>query len=114
MKTSLLLVCSLVLVTTASAQSSDTLMLDPNQFVNVQILADKMSADPHTVYSVEPGTFYAFDGQLSVTSHVEIVGPDNGWIKDDATPPVLLNTADINGGVDDRRFLNLSKAALWY
>ena len=74
MKTFLPLMLSLALVSVASAQSGDTLALDPAQFVNDQILADKASGTPHNVYSVEPGQFYAFDGRLDVTWPVEIVG----------------------------------------
>ena len=99
MKTWILFILCLGLVTTARAQS-DTLALDPNQFVNTQILANGPG-----VYTVEPGTFYAFDGRLDVTFPVEIVGPDNGWIKDDATPPVLLNTPGQQG--EARQFFEL-------
>lgn len=106
MKNFLLFIFSFALVATASAQS-DTLALDPLQFVNTQILADQASANPHTVYTVEANTFYAFDGRLDVTFPMEIVGPDNGWIKDDATPPVLLNTPGEQG--EARQFIQLQE-----
>lgn len=102
----LLFICS-ALVATASAQSSDTLALDPGQFVNEQILADQQSGNPHAVYSVESGTFYAFDGRLDVTFPVEIVGPENGWIKDDAAPPVLLQVPDEQGAA--RQFVEIQE-----
>ena len=55
MKTFLPLLLCLALVSTASAQSSDTLALDPLLTVNEQILADQASGTPHAVYSVEAG-----------------------------------------------------------
>lgn len=106
MKNYLLFIFCFALVTTANAQS-DTLALDPLEFVNTQILADQASGNPHAVYSVAPGEFYAFDGRLDVTFPVEIVGPDNGWIKNDATPPVLLNTPDEQG--EPRQFFELQE-----
>lgn len=107
MKNLLLLTFCLALVTTANAQSGDTLALDPNDFVNTQILGDTTATGErvHSVYSVEPGVFYAFDGRLDVSFPVEIVGPDNGWIKNDATPPVLLNTPGEQG--EARQFFTL-------
>ena len=108
MKTFMLLTFTLVLATSVYAQG-DTLALDPLQFVNTQILEDKMAnGDMNTVYSVEPGQFYAFDGRLDVTFPVEIVGPDNGWIKNDATPPVMVMLADENGEAS-RQFFELQE-----
>lgn len=106
MKSLMLLFFSFVLVSTASAQS-DTLALDPLQFVNTQILGDTSATGErlHSVYTVEAGTFYAFDGRLDVTFPVEIVGPDNGWIKDDESPAVLLNTPGEQG--EARQFFEL-------
>ena len=99
-----------MLVSTVTAQtSSDTLALDPNQFVNTQILGDTTAAGEriHSVYSVEPSTFYAFDGRLDVSFPVEIVGTYNGWIKEDATPAVLLNTPAQDGAA--RQFFQLEE-----
>ncbi len=106
MKTLLSLLFCTALVGTAFAQS-DTLALDPNLFVNDQILADQASGNPHAVYSVAAGTAYAFDGRLDVTFPVEIVGPDNGWIVEDATPPILANTPDEQGAA--RQFFELQE-----
>ena len=103
MRTLLLLLFCTALVSTAYAQS-DTLALDPAQFVNAQILADQASGSPHAVYSVESGQAYAFDGRLDLTFPVEIVGPDNGWIKDDPNPPIPANTPDEQG--DARQFFD--------
>ena len=43
----------------------------------------------------------------SVSFPVEIIGPDNGWIKDDATPPVLLNTPGQQG--EARQFFEIQE-----
>ncbi|MBX2819179.1 MAG: T9SS type A sorting domain-containing protein [Rhodothermaceae bacterium] len=93
------------MIGTANAQ--DTLALDPNEFVNVQILNDQASASPHDVYSVAAGAAYALDGRLDLTFPVEIVGPDNGWIVEDATPPMLVNTPDEQGAA--RQFFELQE-----
>ncbi len=106
MKTFLPLFFCLAYVVTANAQSSDTLALDPGLTVNEQILADQASGTPHAVYSVEPGQFYAFDGRMDLTYPVQIVGPDNGWIKDDATPPVLVTLPD-EQGLASRQFFEI-------
>ena len=108
MRTLVLLFCCFALVTTVSAQSSDTLALDSGMTVNEQILADQASGSPHAVYSVAPGQFYAFDGRMDLTFPVEIVGPDNGWIKDDATPPVLVTLPD-EQGLASRQFFEIQE-----
>ena len=100
---SLLLLC-FVIVTAASAQNTDTLALDPG-FITQQILDDKASANPHTVYSVQAGQFYALDGRMDVVWPIEIVGPDGSWIKDQETPPVIVNTPDEQGAA--RQFFEL-------
>jgi len=81
--------------------------LDPGQFVNTQILGDTLADGTrnNTVYTVEAGQFYAFDGFLNLTFPIEIVGPDEGWIKDQATPPVLLNTPGQQG--EARQFFEI-------
>ena len=104
MKPYLLLLFCFMLVATANAQSGDTLALSPG-FITQQILDDKASANPHTVYSVEAGQFYALDGRLDVIWPIEIVGPDDSWIKDQATPPVIVNTPDEQGAA--RQFFEL-------
>ena len=68
--------------------------LDPNQFVNAQITEAG-------VYTVEPGMFYAFDGRIDLTFEVTIEGPDNGWIMNDVTPPVLVGTPAADGAARD-------------
>ena len=105
MRTLLFLLCCAIMVGTTNAQ--DTLALDPNEFVNVQILNDQASASPHDVYSVAAGAAYAFDGRLDLTFPVEIVGPDNGWIVEDATPPMLVNTPDEQGAA--RQFFEIQE-----
>ena len=74
--------------------------LDPNQFVNAQITEAG-------VYTVEAGKFYAFDGRLDLTFEVTIEGPDNGWIMEDATPPVLVQTPSAEGG--QRQFFEIKE-----
>ena len=44
---------------------------------------------------------------MDLTYPVTIVGPDNGWIKDDATPPVLLNTPGEQG--EARQFFEIQE-----
>ncbi|MEZ4702400.1 MAG: T9SS type A sorting domain-containing protein [Rhodothermales bacterium] len=96
-----------MLVTAASAQ--DPVALDPEQFVNTQILGDTLANGDraHSVYTVEAGTFYAFDGRLDVTFPLTIIGPDNGWIRNDETPPVLLNTPGQQG--EARQFFQIQE-----
>ncbi|MDA3891376.1 MAG: T9SS type A sorting domain-containing protein [Salinivirgaceae bacterium] len=82
--TLLIVICGLFSV--LNAQTA----LDPDQFVNAQITEAG-------VYTVEAGQYYAFDGRIDLTFEVTIEGPDNGWIMEDATPPVLLNTPAADG-----------------
>ena len=74
--------------------------LDPGQFVNTQITGPG-------VYTVEPGQFYAFDGEIVLTYAISIVGPDDGWIMNVANPAVLVNTPSADGGA--RRFFELQE-----
>lgn len=104
MKSLLPLLLGFVLVSSAHAQAGDTLALEPG-FITQQILDDKASATPHTVYSVESGQYYALDGRLDIVWPIEIVGPDDSWIKDQETPPVILNTPDEQGAA--RQFFEL-------
>ncbi len=91
------------------AQDADTLVIDPNNYVNLQILADTLAdgSQAHDVYKLERSTFYAFDGTMTVDFKCEIVGPfveymvqDNG----DDFPPVLVNTPDESSGAGRRFF----------
>ena len=74
--------------------------LDPEQFVNTQITGPG-------VYTVEAGKFYAFDGRIDLTFDVTIQGPDDGWIMEVATPPVLVNTPAADGSA--RTFFELKE-----
>ncbi|MDZ7723217.1 MAG: T9SS type A sorting domain-containing protein [candidate division KSB1 bacterium] len=98
--------CSLVAsLLMAQGADQDTLVLDPNQFVNGQILGDTTETgerlNPDRVYKVERNKFYLFDGRLDVEGFkCEIVGPYNGPIVHDTEnghPPVLLMKANDNG-----------------
>ncbi len=92
----LLFAFTIGLFSVASAQTA----LDPNQFVNTQITGPG-------VYTVESGVFYAFDGRIDLTFDVTIQGPDNGWIMNEATPPVFLNTPAADGSA--RNFFELKE-----
>ncbi|NET31423.1 MAG: T9SS type A sorting domain-containing protein [Cyanothece sp. SIO1E1] len=92
----LLFAFTIGLFSIASAQTA----LDPNQFVNAQITGPG-------VYTVESGVFYAFDGRIDLTFDVTIEGPDNGWIMNEATPPVFLNTPAADGSA--RNFFELKE-----
>lgn len=74
--------------------------LDPNEFVNAQITEAG-------VYTVVAGESYAFDGRLDLTFPVTIEGPDNGWIFEDATPPVLVQTPGADGA--QRQFFEIKE-----
>ena len=95
-KTLLLLVLSLGLVASGFSQT----LLDPNQFVNTQITGPG-------VYKVEAGKAYAFDGRIDLTFEIAIEGPNNGWIKDDPTPAVLVNTPAEDG--TSRQFFEIKE-----
>lgn len=85
-------------------------ILDPNQFVNVQIAADTLADGTHdpakTVYRVQSGQIYAFDGTLFVNFPLVIEGPDNTWMYNQTAPPVFLQTP---GGTNSatRTFFNI-------
>jgi len=81
--------------------------LDPEKFVNTQIQADTLAdgSQVHSLYKVESGTYYAFDGTLECDFDLVIAGPDNGWIFNDATPPVFYQTPSPDG--DPRDMINL-------
>lgn len=92
----LLFVCIIGLFSVASAQTA----LDPEEFVNTQITGPG-------VYTVEAGKFYAFDGRIDLTFDVTIQGPEDGWIMNVATPPVLVNTPAADGSA--RTFFELKE-----
>ncbi len=99
----LTLLIILCLTISAPILAQDEMVLDPNEFVNAQILADTLAdgSRAHTVYKMERSTFYALDGRMDITFRCEIVGPDNGpMVQDHAEghPPVLVNTPDPNSG----------------
>ncbi len=103
----LLLLC----FTITSINAQTPVPLDPNQFVNVQILADTLAdgSRPNTVYSVERNTVYAFDGRLDLDFELEIIGQDNGpIIHDDGTPAALVNTPDASTGAG-RQFFEITE-----
>lgn len=85
--------------------NGDTLVIDPNQFVNGQILGDTTETgerlNPNRVYKLERNTFYLFEARLDVEGFkCEIVGPDNGPLMHDTEnghPPVVLFKANDNG-----------------
>ncbi len=83
--------------------AAQELTLDPQQFVNAQINADTLAdgTQAHSVYKVESGTYYAFDGTLECDFDLVIEGPDNGWILHDATPPVFFQTPASDGSARD-------------
>ena len=89
-KTFTFLMLTLGLFAVLSAQTA----LSPDEFVNTQITAAG-------VYTVEAGKAYAFDGRIDLTFEVTIEGPDNGWILEDATPPVFVNTPGQDGAARD-------------
>jgi len=100
-----LLVLSLVFVLPMLAQE---MTLDPTQFVNTQIAADTNAAGEqlHSVYKVQSGQFYAFDGALECDFDLVIEGPDNGWILHDTNPPVFFQTPASDGSQRDMINLN--------
>lgn len=77
-------------------------------YVNTQIQADTLTdgSQAHSVYKVEAGVYYAFDGALEVDFDLVIEGPDNGWILEDATPPVFFQTPSSEGAQRDMINLN--------
>ncbi len=95
----LILLLAFFLILASSMLAQET--LDPNQFVNVQIASDTLldgSHDPaKTVYMAQSSNFYAFDGTLDCDFDLTIIGPDNGWIKNEANPPVLLQIPAADG-----------------
>lgn len=99
----LILLPAFFLLLASSMLAQET--LDPAQFVNVQIASDTLGDGSHdpakTVYMAESSNFYAFDGTLDCDFDLTIIGPDNGWIKDEANPPVLLQIPAADGSQRD-------------
>ncbi len=92
----IVLVLFLGLGTTVTAQE---LTLDNTKAVNTQIQADTLAngSQAHSIYKVEAGTYYYFDGSLECDFDLVIEGPDNGWILHDATPPIFFQTPSAAG-----------------
>lgn len=104
-KLTLLLASFLMLTSYLLAQE---MTLDPGQFVNAQIAADTLEdgSQAHSVYKVESGEYYAFDGTLDCDFDLVIEGPDNGWIFHDPNPPVFFQTPASDGNPRDMINLN--------
>jgi len=96
----LLVILCLALAAPIFAQSEK--ILDPNDYINNQILGDTLAngARAHSVYKLERSKFYALDGRMDIKFKLEIVGPDNGGMLHDTAeghPPVIVNTPDAAG-----------------
>jgi Secretion system C-terminal sorting domain len=92
----------------SAALFAQELTLDPLKFVNTQITADTLAngSQAHSVYKVQGGTYYAFDGTLDCDFDLVIEGPDNGWILHEANPPVFFQTPSSAGAARDMINLN--------
>lgn len=103
-----LLVLLLGVITTVTAQE---LTLNNTQPVNTQIQADTLAdgSQAHSVYKVEAGTYYFFDGSLECDFDLVIEGPDNGWILHDPTPPIFFQTPALDGTNVGRDMINLNQ-----
>jgi hypothetical protein len=103
----LLQLLGLVLIL-ASPLIAQELTLDNTLPVNTQIQADTLAdgSQAHSVYKVESGTYYYFDGALECDFDLVIEGPDNGWILHDATPPIFFQTPAEDGTARDMINLN--------
>ena len=97
-------------VVVASSVPAQELTLDNTQPVNTQIQADTLSdgSQAHSVYKVESGTYYYFDGTLDTDFDLVIEGPDNGWILHDANPPVFFQTPALDGTNAGRDMISLN------
>ena len=93
----------------ASSMLAQTTLLTTEP-VNTQIASDTLSDGSHdptkTVYLVESGKYYAFDGTLECNFDLTILGPDNGWILKDPNPPVFFQTPSDAGAARDMINLN--------
>lgn len=69
--------------------------LDPAEPVNDQITADE------TTYLAEAGNSYAFDGSLECDFDMQIIGPDDSWIKEQENPPVFFQLPAEDGSARD-------------
>lgn len=94
--------------TTVTAQE---LTLNNALPVNTQIQADTLANgdQAHSVYKVEAGTYYYFDGSLECDFDLVIEGPDNGWILHDPTPPIFFQTPALDGTNAGRDMINLNQ-----
>jgi len=93
MRKLILLLPALILVFASTVLAQIT--LDPAQPVNAQIDSDE------TTYLAEAGQFYAFDGTLECDFDVEIIGPDDSWIKNQDNPPVFFQLPAADGSARD-------------
>lgn len=95
----------------ASSVPAQELTLDNLLAVNTQIEADTLSdgSQAHSVYKVESGTYYYFDGTLDTDFDLVIEGPDNGWILNDANPPVFFQTPAEDGTNTGRDMITLNE-----
>ena len=79
----------------ASSMLAQTTLLTTEP-VNTQIASDTLSDGSHdptkTVYLVESGKYYAFDGTLECNFDLTILGPDDTWILKQTNPPVFFQT----------------------
>lgn len=94
----------IVMFALLSTQIFGQFVLDPNEFVNGQILGDTSATGDrlNTVYQVERNNIYFFDGRLDVDFPLEIIGPpiaSGAIVKDDAAgfPPTLANVPNNDG-----------------
>lgn len=103
MRKLILLLPAIILVFASNVQAQVT--LDPEQPVNVQIAADTLSDGTHdpdkTTYLAEAGQYYAFDGTLECDFDLEIIGPDDSWIKNQENPPVFFQLPAGDGSARD-------------
>lgn len=104
-KLTLLLLVFVLWAGVAGAQEYALNSVDP---VNEQIEADTLvnGDQASSVYTVAAGNYYYFDGSLEVDYDLVIEGPDNGWIGQDATPPIMFQTPSGEGLARDMINLN--------
>jgi Secretion system C-terminal sorting domain len=84
------------------------LILDNTLAVNAQIAADTLAdgSQAHSLYRVESGTYYYFDGSLDCDFDLVIEGPDNGWLYNVPDPPIFFQTPASDGSARDMINLN--------
>ena len=89
----------LIFVSGSATVPAQEMILNHEMPVNTQIIADTLAngSQAHSVYKVESGNFYIFDGNMDVDFDLVIEGLDNGWILNDAIPPCFIKTPDTTG-----------------